>query len=141
MDRSLQTRNRGCLIRQQFITGLLFLALIPAAARADGLNAAWHAEFDRTMRQAMACDAAPFRGVDCSQSSRRATLGEIAVQLPAVATRWHLPDTSPIREFARRAKKEGLPLVRVWQNDALLVSLGLDPKGRPGLWLLQRLRD
>lgn len=40
--------------------------------------------------------------------------------------------------FARRVHREGLPLARLWENKSALVSLGLNQKGKPGLWLVQK---
>lgn len=41
-------------------------------------------------------------------------------------------------DFARRFHREGLPIARLWENHSALVSLGLNPKGKPGLWLVQK---
>jgi hypothetical protein len=40
--------------------------------------------------------------------------------------------------FARRFHREGLPLARLWETNSALVSLGLNQKGKPGLWLVQK---
>jgi hypothetical protein len=40
--------------------------------------------------------------------------------------------------FARRVHREGLPVARLWENHSALVSLGLNQKGKPGLWLVQK---
>jgi 6-phosphogluconate dehydrogenase len=40
--------------------------------------------------------------------------------------------------FARRVDKEGLPVARLWETHSALVSIGLNPKGKPGLWLIQK---
>jgi hypothetical protein len=40
--------------------------------------------------------------------------------------------------FIRRFHREGLPLARLWQGHAAVVSLGLNPKGKPGLWLVKQ---
>jgi hypothetical protein len=45
---------------------------------------------------------------------------------------------SPAESFARRVHREGLPLARLWENHSALVSLGLNAKGKPGLWLVQK---
>jgi hypothetical protein len=37
-----------------------------------------------------------------------------------------------------RFHHEGLPLARLWENKSALVSLGLNPKGKPGLWITQK---
>jgi hypothetical protein len=43
-------------------------------------------------------------------------------------------------EFARRVHREGLPLARLFESKSALVSLGLNQKGKPGLWLIQKTR-
>jgi hypothetical protein len=45
---------------------------------------------------------------------------------------------SDSEQFVRRVRSEGLPIARMWENDFALVSLGLNPKGQAGLWLLQK---
>jgi hypothetical protein len=44
-----------------------------------------------------------------------------------------------VEELARRVHQEGLPVARLWQNNAALVSLGLNQKGKPGLWIVQKV--
>jgi hypothetical protein len=40
--------------------------------------------------------------------------------------------------FAQRFHREGLPLARLWENKSALVSLGINQKGKAGLWLVQK---
>ena len=47
---------------------------------------------------------------------------------------------SRAEEFARRVHREGLPLARLWENKSALISLGLNKKGKPGLWIIQKIR-
>jgi hypothetical protein len=47
--------------------------------------------------------------------------------------------TTKIEDFARQVHREGLPFARVWENQSMLVSVGLNPKGRPGLWIIQKV--
>ncbi len=47
---------------------------------------------------------------------------------------------SRIDMFARQVKREGLPVARLWENNAALVHLGLNPKGKPGLWIVQKIQ-
>jgi hypothetical protein len=42
-------------------------------------------------------------------------------------------------EFVQRAHREGLPLARLWENKSALVSLGLNQRGKPGLWIIQKI--
>ena len=41
--------------------------------------------------------------------------------------------------FARRVHREGLPVARLWENKSALVSLGLNQRGKPGLWIIQKI--
>jgi hypothetical protein len=43
-------------------------------------------------------------------------------------------------EFARRVHREGLPVARLFESRSALVSLGFNPRGKPGLWLIQKTR-
>jgi hypothetical protein len=58
---------------------------------------------------------------------------------------FQLPDLGSARvpgrmeELARRIHREGLPVARLWENKSALVSLGLNQKGKPGLWLVQKI--
>ena len=42
--------------------------------------------------------------------------------------------------FARRIHREGLPVARLWESKSALLSIGLNRKGKPGLWLTQKVR-
>jgi hypothetical protein len=46
---------------------------------------------------------------------------------------------SQAEEFARRVHREGLPVARLWQGHTALVSLGLNQRGKPGIWLIQKV--
>jgi hypothetical protein len=67
--------------------------------------------------------------------------GQDQIQLPALGA-----DAQPTRipsrmeEIARRVHREGLPVARLWENKSALVSLGLNQRGKPGLWLVQKVR-
>src|ERR1700731_541274 len=41
--------------------------------------------------------------------------------------------------FARRIHREGLPVARLWESKSALLSIGLNRKGKPGLWLTQKV--
>ena len=45
-----------------------------------------------------------------------------------------------VQDFVRRAHREGLPVARLFETKGALVHLGLNPKGKPGLWLVQKTR-
>jgi hypothetical protein len=42
--------------------------------------------------------------------------------------------------FVDRVRREGLPFARLWESRSALLSIGLSPKGKPGLWLTQKIR-
>jgi hypothetical protein len=70
---------------------------------------------------------------------RHALNAQPQLQLPdlgANVTQSRIP--SRAEELARRVHREGLPVARLWQNKSALVSLGLNDKGKPGLWLIQK---
>jgi hypothetical protein len=43
-----------------------------------------------------------------------------------------------VQDFVRRVHREGLPVARLFETKGALVHLGLNPKGKPGLWLVQK---
>jgi hypothetical protein len=45
-----------------------------------------------------------------------------------------------VQDFVRRVHREGLPVARLFETKGVLVHLGLNPKGKPGLWLVQKTR-
>ena len=57
-------------------------------------------------------------------------------ELPQLGAQGRVP--SRYEEFARRVHREGLPVARLWENHSALVSLGLNQRGKPGLWLTQK---
>ena len=67
----------------------------------------------------------------------RQTLGQTdKFELPSLGTQAHTPGR--IEQMARRFHREGLPVARLWENKSALVSLGLNQRGKPGLWLIQK---
>ena len=40
--------------------------------------------------------------------------------------------------FARRVHREGLPIARLWESKSALLSIGLNQRGKLGLWLTQK---
>jgi len=45
-----------------------------------------------------------------------------------------------LQEFVNRVHREGLPVARLFETKSALVHLGLSPRGKPGLWLVQKTR-
>jgi hypothetical protein len=72
-------------------------------------------------------------------SRRPNTAAQEAVQLPALGAEG-VRARPTIQEFVRRVHQEGLPVARIFEGKSALVHLGLNPKGKPGLWLVQKTR-
>jgi hypothetical protein len=72
---------------------------------------------------------------------RRTLSGQEQVQLPGLISQTpqaRVPGR--VEELALRFHREGLPIARLWENKSALVSLGLNSKGKPGLWITQKTR-
>jgi hypothetical protein len=90
---------------------------------------------------------APAPAVDVSEKtsafpsvSHRHGVGSSAqAQLPGFGTD-SMRSRPGIQDFARRVHHEGLPLARIFESKSALVHLGLSPKGKPGLWLVQKIQ-
>ncbi len=75
-----------------------------------------------------------------SSSSRRSD-SDGGLALPALGAndpRFRMMSRSAT--FVDRARREGLPFARLWESRSALLSLGLNAKGKPGLWLTQKTR-
>jgi hypothetical protein len=46
---------------------------------------------------------------------------------------------SKVQEMERRVPREGLPVARLWETKSALLHVGLSPRGKPGLWLIQKV--
>ncbi|MFO1467983.1 MAG: hypothetical protein U1F35_16335 [Steroidobacteraceae bacterium] len=63
------------------------------------------------------------------------------LSLPTLGGDGHgIRDQSPTEQWIRQVRREGMPFARLWQSDAALLSLGLNRKGKPGLWIIQKTR-
>jgi hypothetical protein len=45
---------------------------------------------------------------------------------------------SRVQEMTQRFRREGLPVARLWETHSALLSFGLNQRGKPGLWLIQK---
>jgi hypothetical protein len=90
---------------------------------------------------------APSHAVDVSERtasfpwmSRRQSLGfQEPVRLPALGADG-MRSRLTVQDFVQRVHHEGLPVARLFESKSALVHLGLSPKGKPGLWLVQKTR-
>jgi len=61
------------------------------------------------------------------------------VGLPGLASDdIHIHARPTIQDFVLRVHREGLPVARLFETKSALLHLGLNPKGKPGLWLVQK---
>lgn len=90
---------------------------------------------------------APSHAVEVSQAPsafpsvthRQLGRSEQAMQLPQLGAAG-APGRPGIQQFVRQVRREGLPVARLFESKSALVHLGLSPKGKPGLWLVQKTR-
>lgn len=124
------------------------LAATPSRSVASHLDTASHLDFQRL-------DLRPpetFSGVRSSASSigdsqavfpsaRRAQGGSLSgdEDLPGSAHVAMLRMENKVQEMERRVPREGLPVARLWETKTALLHVGLSPKGKPGLWLMQKV--
>ena len=47
---------------------------------------------------------------------------------------------SPAEKFVGRMHREGLPIARLWKSESALLSIGLNKRGKPGVWFTKTLR-
>jgi hypothetical protein len=50
----------------------------------------------------------------------------------------NLQMVSRLQSLAQRVQREGVPFARLFESRSALVSLGLNQRGKPGLWLIQK---
>jgi hypothetical protein len=75
-------------------------------------------------------------------SAKRAQFGNAVgtEEEPAAGGNWAaLRMESKVHEMERRVPHEGLPVARLWETKTALLHVGLSPRGKPGLWLIQKV--
>lgn len=70
---------------------------------------------------------------DAVRRGLREDFASLGSDLPAMRT------MSRAEEIAHRFRREGLPVARLFESRSALVSLGLNQRGKPGIWLIQKL--
>jgi hypothetical protein len=50
------------------------------------------------------------------------------------------PTQPSMEERVRLARRNGLPVARLWESKSALLHLGFNQKGKPGLWIIQKTR-
>lgn len=74
-----------------------------------------------------------------SMTHRQLHGSEQGLQLPQLGASG-APGRPGVQQLVRRVRREGLPVARLFESKSALVHLGLSPKGKPGLWLVQKSR-
>ena len=59
---------------------------------------------------------------------------------PATAPANNAHALSRTEVLANHFRRQGLPVARLWENNSTLVHLGLNQKGKPGLWIVQKIQ-
>ena len=108
---------------------------------ASGVSAAHPPHLDLRPPNPREFDASPAAPADRPSWGRPRTPGSRDSNLPALgADAGETRVMSRAESFARHFRREGLPMARLWENHSALLSLGLNGKGKPGLWLVQKTR-
>lgn len=94
----------------------------------------------RAPSHAMEAGSAPEKSAGVFPSmAHRQNLAQEQVEAPTLGTEgMHARPT--IQEFVHKVHREGLPVARLFETKSALVHLGLSPRGKPGLWLVQKTR-
>jgi hypothetical protein len=45
-----------------------------------------------------------------------------------------------MEDRVRLFRRDGFPIARLWETRSALVHFGFNPKGKPGLWIVQKMR-
>jgi hypothetical protein len=89
---------------------------------------------------AVADAAADFPAAKRAQLGTTGAAEDLSGVAPGRGAEWvSLRLESKVQEMERRVPREGLPLARLWETKTALLHVGLSPKGKPGLWLIQKV--
>jgi hypothetical protein len=133
-------REGNRLLQRIALLGLCGLGSMSAvlASPPSGVRGALRLDLHPTAVTPQAEEPSPSFPSPSHQHPLKATPQLQLPDLGANVTQSRVP--SRAEEFARRMHREGLPVARLWENKSALVSLGLNEKGKPGLWLIQKTR-
>lgn len=72
-----------------------------------------------------------------SMVHRQKNVTQEPVELPLLGSESiHVRPT--LQDFVQKVHREGLPVARLFETKSALLHLGLSPRGKPGLWLVQK---
>jgi hypothetical protein len=122
----------------------------PIALVRPRVHVAAVAEWDR--RAVLASEARPVvaaRSLDSTRGIDPGALTATSRDLPrAAGYETRLPGFRPVVDqsanepawlrSAHQVRRQGVPLLRPWQNSSMFVSLGVNARGVPGIYLVQK---
>ena len=106
--------------------------------------AALHPRVDLTARPQLSLDAPRPNTLNLHEARPRLPAADTAEALPHNPQGLHWEDASaPVNphliSLARNYHREGLPVVKLWQANRNMVSIGLNPHGVPGIFFTQSM--
>jgi hypothetical protein len=72
-------------------------------------------------------------------AKRRDAENRVEDALPGLGGGGAMRTMSRAQEMAQRVQREGVPIARLWETRSALLHIGLSPRGKPGLWLIQKV--
>jgi hypothetical protein len=93
----------------------------------------------RLPSHALDAGAAAEKSQNAFPSAHRQNTSHEAAELPVLGAEG-MRARPTLQEFVNRVHHEGLPVARLFETKSALVHLGLSPRGKPGLWLVQKTR-
>jgi hypothetical protein len=88
---------------------------------------------------ALSESASAFPAFPSAKRARLASDSRAEDDLPALGGGAAIHTMSRAQEMAQRVQREGVPLARLWETRSALLHVGLSPRGKPGLWLIQKV--
>jgi hypothetical protein len=116
------------------------MAAPPQARQAQPHPQNWSPPVDQhlDLRAPAPAEAAEKGAAFPSMGSRHRLGSAEQVPVPALGSN-SMRNRLDVQDFVRRVHQEGLPVARLFESRSALLHLGLSPKGKPGLWLVQKV--
>jgi hypothetical protein len=134
--------SMGLLVSRRFerltMIGLCGTVLMNTAIASPPIGRSETHRLDLRAPAAPAVAAKAYSG-NFSPSRGQISDGQDQVQFAGLSTQDpQMRTTTRAQDLVQRVRREGLPIARLWENKSALVSLGLNQKGKPGLWITQK---
>jgi len=130
-------KNKVIWLTALGVSGLLaFSAANSAPPQNRPLNPAEHLDLSAPSNLIeQVANAGAFRSLASNRQTARA---DEHLQLPSLGSEGMRVQPT-MEERVQQFRREGLPIARLWENQSSLVHVGLNQKGKPGLWLIHKL--